>query len=95
MHRRIVLQLRPDLLVPSRGADEIIPLLSTWPDGPLRFPFGGEFIEMAHPVCGLLRQNLLVGLVAPTEHVAEILSDYGWLADTTALGEPNGNVCPG
>jgi rapamycin-insensitive companion of mTOR len=36
----------------------------------------------------------VIGLIASTEQGAEILSDYGWLAATTALGEPTGMCVP-
>lgn len=36
----------------------------------------------------------MIGLIASTEQGAEILSDYGWLAATTALGEPTGMCVP-
>ncbi|KIM25763.1 hypothetical protein M408DRAFT_203761 [Serendipita vermifera MAFF 305830] len=36
----------------------------------------------------------VIGLIASTEQGAEILSDCGWLAATTALGEPTGMCIP-
>jgi rapamycin-insensitive companion of mTOR len=36
----------------------------------------------------------VIGLIASTEQGAEILSDYGWSAATTSLGDPTGICVP-
>ncbi|CCA73896.1 related to protein ste16 [Serendipita indica DSM 11827] len=36
----------------------------------------------------------VIGLIASTEQGAEILSDYGWLATTSSLGQPTGICIP-
>ncbi|KAG8812201.1 hypothetical protein FRC17_002142 [Serendipita sp. 399] len=67
--------------IPFLEDDEIIPVIIE--------------IAEASPVLSVRGTCFFVlGLIASTEQGAEILSDYGWMAATTALGLPTGMCIP-
>src|SRR5689334_10475473 len=75
----------------------LFPSSSTWLAALPYFLCAGRQFDHRIPIITEKHNStcfFVIGLIASTEQGAEILSDYGWIAATTALGEPTGMCVP-